>query len=629
MKTRCNSLLLSFAIFVNSFHLCWAQGQSLGFNEVSGKVAFLNDSGQQFATVFNTGSGKIFSLESHMVVFDRIQQELVWMALADIPKENPSDGAPVVLNTAQISLKGEFTTGPVEDASVLESGGMATFILAGPSSTAGEIAVKTLSFYTNRDQSLNALAGSEVSSMDQVVVELPSSVVALSRPQVSIMGTGPLTTITEPKTGRPMLLTWDDKNKLIHQYIIDEGAQFYFYGSLQIAQLQEANVVSLQISQERADHFQVITDQEQMTFSMIKLRVGAALRRAELLSEVANETGNIWTKNLMVLGVFNRAIDLLDEAYGNDWVTAEDILNNPEINVLDAPSTVDVSEILDGLLAENLITEEEYQEMEMNYSIESGRGWKWFGLAAIVLSIYGYRKFKPLIYDYIKKKPRLQALSGHASDGIEQKRSRAKAFLRGTMTSSGLISERMGTAKSFLKGRQHTFKRWLLRNHYNSLLPIKDIVKAEKNILKICKKVGTPEARELMEYIKTNRKLRNHRERSENLANLFDSPKFQPVYDQFLHKYVYGSPLYKFKEGLKTYVDELAQTPKGTKILSRIFAGRFYKLVEFATAPPSKKLGMHLDRLEVFERQVEVQEAIIRMRGEVLVIERKTCKPRL
>ena len=645
----------------------WAT-QVIGVDQAQNGVTLLEGE-QTYTTAFGKGSGKILPLENHLVIFDRSRQQLLWMGFEDVShreqgaREATTFPSALSLPTLAVPIGDEFPEGGATDVAVWKIRDMSVFILSQKSPTEeGKIAVKTLSFITPMPLPPNEGPGAEAEQA-QGFNPPPSPVtVALSGEEETLMGTGPVAVASDPQSGTPLLLSWDESTGLLHEYNISPRGKMDFRGSLKLQGVKDVEMLSP--SQSRSDKFDIISEGKRQSFSLLRLHIGRSLQRVELTSAVLNETGNLWTKQLLLWGLMGQVVDFLDRAYGNEWITLEELEANEELNLLpSSPRPQGVKATLEKLVQEGFITQLEYEELERERFLESSRGRRWAYITGSLLVILLFKKHKLKIYNALRGRkgapppPQQERLYTRAIEKIS-------SIIAGSLGFIGLSPERAARVSSSVQSagnsvqkaankvsssinRQQTgYRGRLLRRHYNGLLPVRLIKKLEKSLIKITRRLKTPEAEEVLAAVRANRKIKDLKQRSENLVELTQSPRIDDLITQYTDRFVLPSRTLQFRQKLgqrvkdwKRTADEYATRKQAlpyrgprdprreaaeiahwTRELRSYFGAQMLRAVKAATLPPTANIQITMDKLKTLERQVEVSLEISRIKGEVLSV---------
>ena len=566
-------------------------------------------SGERVYSLFlDPKNAKILPLENHFVIFDRSTQELVWVSFEDLlaRRHYHRTRGVLALETAQISLAGEFPSGGgVWDVGVWDSRSVSTFILAqkGPP---GKMRIKSLRFAKSSPPPRGEGASREKNPLP------PPMVRALVGKEQSIWGSGPIAVLRDPRSGTPVLLSWDETHHLLHEYDLSPEGRMDFKGSLPLEGLPEgAKVEVLNASLSRNHHFELMVGGEKRSFSLTRLSMARSMKRAEVVSAVVNERANSWTKSLLFLGLMNQAVDSLDRAFGNRWISAEQIANDPEMNPLS--KRVDVKELLGELRREKILPEQAVEELERKHFLNSTSGKKWFASAAALMGIYGVNKAR-------KASPAL----GAAFDALNI---RIRSTLVASLQRLGLSQDRITKISQRVDRKQRHLRGWMLRHHYNDQLPKRDIKKVEKSLMKICKKLKTPGANEILGKIIVNRKLKSFGQRSKTIIDLAHSPAMDNLIDEFTQRFVQNSSIRKLRAKLRQGLASMEEGPHWTKTAGIYFGRRLEKiLAKTNSLTPVHRLQITMERLNILEQHVEVSKRVTRLKGEVIFIDKMSAK---
>ena len=584
-------------------------GQLIELNQSQSQATLLIER-QPYTLALTPGIGKLIALKNRLVVFDRTHQELVWLSFFDLHLHHTLHpaGQPAAIDAAEISLAKEFAQGKVKDVAALEFPGGVMFILSQPSGP-GKIAVKTLSFILPNTQSPSPSEATRRGIPDHSPPSpTPPVVAGLAGAKTHLLGQGLITVATHPQTGDPLLLSWDQEHHLLHEYRLSPQGEFNFQGSLQLPPIKQATLLTT----DRAHHdkFYLIAGDKKHGFALNKLHIGRSLKRVELTSAVLNETGNAWTKELLFLGLANQAIDHLDQAFGNQWITTGQLREDEEYNPLAVP--LKVKDTLEQLRSHRLITELEYQRLKREHFLESTQGKKWLAIASLLVGLYTWHKLKA-------HSPRLAGFHQESMDKIHSSLTRSLSLL-------GLSPTRTAKMVTTMSRAQRRFRGRLLRNHYNSQLPIHEIKKMERSLTKITRKLDTPEANKILDLITANKKTKDLQQRSQRLAELASSPQLDDIIDQFIQRFVLPSRVLQFQSKLKKKVDSLAESSRRIHQMGHYFGHQALKALSSVHRSPIKQLHLTMDKVATLERQVEVSRAVMRLKSEVLVFSKKVTK---
>ena len=474
----------------------------------------------------------------------------------------------MALETAQISLENEFEMGTVEDVALWESSGAAIFFLA-KQSVPGEIVVKTLSFAVPHRMA--------ASSNDQKSKGLPSSlltspvVTGLVGKQETLFGSGPITVAKDPRTALPILLSWEQSRQLLHEYEISPQGKLSFRGSLQLKGVTKVD--SLIASPERPDKFDIVSENSKKSFSLLKLYIGRSLRRVELTSAAINENANIWTKNLLFFGIMGQAIDLLDEAFGNDWITTESIINDENINLFAQTKDIHPQKALDILYREGILPQLEYEELKREHTIESDRGYKWSGIVVILASFYVWNKLK-------SRYARMGKIHNQMAKKIRSSLTKSLSYL-------GLSSKYISKITIGIDKKQRSWKGRMLRNYYNSQRPVREIKKLEHSLSKICKKLKTPGCHDVLAALKANKKIKRLKDRTQNLLEITNTSQVDDIVKQFHQEFVANSRVERWRQKLQAVAMSQENLPRlwqsegwTSEVMGRRLGTRIYHLID-------------------------------------------------
>ncbi|MCY4644511.1 MAG: hypothetical protein OXB88_07825 [Bacteriovoracales bacterium] len=605
----------AFALaLMGPFFGLWAQVVDL---DRSQNKATLVSGEKAYSLVLGAKNSKVLPLEDYLVIFDRQGQELVWISPRDVLDKQGQSGLkePLALETAQIHLRGEFARGKVGDVAARDFQGVTTFVLSqkGPP---GSVRVKSLSF-ARPEPGLWAPKVLSSSPDDPPSPDSPLSpiVMGLAGKEQIIWGSGPIAIVSEPGSGRPLLLSWDEGRRLLHEYRLSPEGRVDFKGSLELGRMgkgkkgkeknPKVDIMGADIS--RSHHFEIISEGKKRTFSLTKLHIARSLKRVELVSAVVNETANSWTKGLLFWGLMDQAVDALDEAFGNEWVSSEDIVNDPQINLLSRKMSV--KSVIHELRREKLLSEETIQELEDDEFLKSTRGKRWFVLSGVLLSFYGVNKF-------YKDFPRFEAAFKRFGVKI-------RSILTRSLEGLGLSADFVPKTPRGVERAQNRLKRWMLKNHYKEQLPIRDIKKVESSLIKICKKLKTPKARKVLEELKANRKIKSLKQRSKRLNELANSSLSDDIIDEFTERFVLDSSIQRFRQKLRQGAASLPEKSHWVKSAGAYFGRQLDKMMGASLSlSPAYRLQLIRGRLEVLEKHVEASNHLNRLKGEVILIDR-------
>ena len=387
--------ILSFSIFV-SFFVSTLFAFEVDYNKRDSLVTIKDFQLKKVFTVaVPNGVIKVSKDIDNLYFLNSNKKQLSIISYNDIFPIN-SNGSVIHYGIIDLSLE-VSSNNKILDMTVLPGAGSSVIFLSMQNLQTNRISI-------NSYEIQKKVAHSKIIDEDQggqevnTLFDSSAGLFSIRKKDISVLGDGSIEVILDGADMRPLLLTLDRKNSIIHEYNIFDPRDPQYKRSYSLANLKldliKENFKLSNISASDS-HINLENDKKRFSLSLVRLRKELAINRTYFLTNWQNEVvGNIWTKQLLGLGALSSVIDWLDELYGNPNLDIDRLLDNPQVKLI--TSSLSEQDVFNWMKSSKLFSEEEVAQMHYEYKKNSLKGRKWFTTVSVAAGLFGFMTIKSM-----------------------------------------------------------------------------------------------------------------------------------------------------------------------------------------------------------------------------------------